>query len=225
MLTKGETILPDTPNRVAIKWSDIVAEEKKMQIQFSAADSLSKDPSIKLQQLQQLAQVGVIPRERIAQFMELPDLEGGYSLSNNAINAVLSVIRDCIENDNMEIPDYIPIPMLKNEIINTQLSLRAANYEKNKDDIDKLTELYKTAMKLELQVQYQQQADMMQQQAQQAGQTVQQETEAQMNGLDQVNNQLNDMQTGQGGLTGWDQQPYNSEQGSTNPAPQGGIGA
>ena len=222
---KGETILPDTPNRVAIKWSDIVAEEKKMQIQFSAADSLSKDPSIKLQQLQQLAQVGVIPRERIAQFMELPDLEGGYSLSNNAINAVLSVIRDCIENDNMEIPDYIPIPMLKNEIINTQLSLRAANYEKNKDDIDKLTELYKTAMKLELQVQYQQQADMMQQQAQQAGQTVQQETEAQMNGLDQVNNQLNDMQTGQGGLTGWDQQPYNSEQGSTNPAPQGGIGA
>ena len=45
---KGETILPDTPNRVAIKWSDIVAEEKKMQIQFSAADSLSKDPSIKV---------------------------------------------------------------------------------------------------------------------------------------------------------------------------------
>jgi hypothetical protein len=174
---KGETILPDTPNRVAIKWSDIVAEEKKMQIQFSAADSLSKDPSIKLQQLQQLAQVGVIPQERIAQFMELPDLEGGYSLSNNAINAVLSVIRDCIENDNMEIPDYIPIPMLKNEIVNTQLSLRAANYEKNKDDIDKLTELYKTAMKLELQVQAQQQMDAMQQQAQQADQAIQMQTE------------------------------------------------
>jgi hypothetical protein len=225
---KGETILPDTPNRVAIKWSDIVAEEKKMQIQFSAADSLSKDPSIKLQQLQQLAQVGVIPQERIAQFMELPDLEGGYSLSNNAINAVLSVIRDCIENDNMEIPDYIPIPMLKNEIVNTQLSLRAANYEKNKDDIDKLTELYKAAMKIEIQMQTQQQVDMMQQQAQQAGQGIEQQGQM----IGQMAEQIPggsggadmDMQT-KAGLTGWDGQPYNPSQAQTGPAPQGGIGA
>lgn len=203
---KEETILPDTPNRLDVRWRDIVDEEKKMQIQFSAADSLSKDPSTKLQQLQQLAQFGVIPQERIAQFMELPDLEGGYSLSNNAINAVLSVIRDCIESDNYEIPDYIPIPMLKTEIINTQLSLRAANYEKNVGDIDKLNKLYEQVMKTEMlsqaQIQVQQQTQMAEQEAQQIQMTADQQANQMIQPQDL------DMQTGQGGITGWDGRPY-----------------
>lgn len=218
---KDETILPDTPNRVDIKWRDIVDEEKKMQIQFSAADSLSKDPSTKLQQLQQLAQVGVIPQERIAQFMELPDLEGGYSLSNNAINAVLSVIRDCIESDSFEVPDYIPIPMLKTEIINTQLSLRAANFKKNNDDIEKLNQLYNAAVEMENQInqptpeeqmmaqqqqmlaeqQAQQQAMMAQQMAMQQGQVPPQGQPIDM-----------DMQSGQPGVTGWDGRTFDQAQ-------------
>lgn len=216
---KNDTILPDTPNRVSIKWSDIVSEEKKMQIQFSAADSLSKDPSVKLQQLQQLAAVGVIPRERIAQFMELPDLEGGYSLSNNAINAVLSVIRDCIENDNFDIPDYIPIDMLMTEIINTQLSLRAANYEKNKDDIDKLNELYNNAIKMQMTAAAQQQAEMMKQQQEQMQQQQYVQNMAQQGAQDgqalaQQKMAAPDMgmESGQPGLTGWDGRSYNQQQ-------------
>jgi hypothetical protein len=115
-----------------------------MVVQFSAADSLSKDPSTKLQQLQMLAQTGIIPQTRIAQFMELPDIQSGYSLSNNAINAVLTCINDCIEKDIFDVPDYIPFLMLKEEIINTQLSLKAAASAENdnKKDIEKLTKLY-----------------------------------------------------------------------------------
>ena len=116
-----------------------------MTIQFSAADSLSKDPAQKLQQLQQLAMAGIIPQSRIAQFMELPDLQAGYSLSNNAVNAVLTVIDDCIEKNNFNIPDFIPFTMLKEEIINTQLSLKAANSEGNEADIEKLNKLYAMA--------------------------------------------------------------------------------
>lgn len=213
---KDETILPDTPNRLDVKWRDIVDEEKKMQIQFSAADSLSKDPSTKLQQLQQLAQVGVIPQERIAQFMELPDLEGGYSLSNNAINAVLSVIRDCIESDNYDVPDYIPIPMLKTEILNTQLSLRAANFQKNQKDIEKLDRLYDTAVQMETEMNsptpeeqaMQEQQDMLAQQQQemmamaaQQQQPMQQPVPTDM-----------DMMTGQQGLTGWDGRTFDQAQ-------------
>jgi hypothetical protein len=117
-----------------------------MVIQFSAADSLSKDPSTKLQQLQMLAQTGIIPQTRIAQFMELPDIQSGYSLSNNAINAVLTCINDCIEKDKFDVPDYIPFLMLKEEIINTQLSLKAAASEQNDNmkDIEKLTRLYES---------------------------------------------------------------------------------
>ena len=215
---KEETILPDTPNRLDVRWGDIVDEEKKMQIQFSAADSLSKDPSTKLQQLQSLAQVGVIPQERIAQFMELPDLEGGYSLSNNAINAVLSVIRDCIESDNYDVPDYIPIPMLKTEIINTQLSLRAANFIKNQEDIEKLNQLYNTVVQMEQQMNQptpeeqamQQQQQMIQaQQAQMAQQQAAMQQQAMMGQPVPVDL---DMQTGQQGITGWDGRTFDQAQ-------------
>ncbi|VVB60772.1 Uncharacterised protein [uncultured archaeon] len=137
-----ENVLPKEKDIINIKWKEIVKEQDRMTIQFSGADSLSKDPSTKLQQLQALAQAGVIPSSHIAQFMEIPDINRGYSMSNNAINAVLSVIDDCINNDSFEVPEYIPFTMLKEEIINTQLSLRASNYQRNKDDIEKLTKLY-----------------------------------------------------------------------------------
>lgn len=213
---KEETILPDTPNRLDVRWGDIVDEEKKMQIQFSAADSLSKDPSTKLQQLQQLAQVGVIPQERIAQFMELPDLEGGYSLSNNAINAVLSVIRDCIESDNYDVPDYIPIPMLKTEIINTQLSLRAANFKRNQGDIEKLNQLYNVVVQMEQQMNQptpEEQQQMLQaQQAQMAEQQAAMQQQSMMAQQGQPVPVDLDMQTGQPGLTGWDGRTFDQAQ-------------
>ena len=141
-----DTILPEDNQRLSIQWKDIVEESNKMVVQFSAADSLSKDPSTKLQQLQMLAQTGIIPQTRIAQFMELPDIQSGYSLSNNAINAVLTCINDCIEKDVFEVPDFIPFTMLKEEIINTQLSLKAAASEHNDnlEDIAKLTKLYES---------------------------------------------------------------------------------
>lgn len=141
-----DTILPEDNQRLSIQWKDIVEESNKMVVQFSAADSLSKDPSTKLQQLQMLAQTGIIPTTRIAQFMELPDIQSGYSLSNNAINAVLTCINDCIEKDVFEVPDFIPFTMLKEEIINTQLSLKAAASEHNDnlEDIQKLTKLYES---------------------------------------------------------------------------------
>ena len=218
---KDETILPDTPNRLDVKWRDIVDEEKKMQIQFSAADSLSKDPSTKLQQLQQLAQVGVIPQERIAQFMELPDLEGGYSLSNNAINAVLSVIRDCIESDNYDVPDYIPIPMLKTEILNTQLSLRAANFQKNQKDIEKLDRLYDAAVQMETEMNsptpeeqaMQEQQDMLaQQQQEMMAMAAQQQQQQPMQPQQAPISPDMDMMTGQQGITGWDGRTFDQAQ-------------
>jgi hypothetical protein len=70
-----DDILPENQKRVNLKWKDIVEEYENMSIQYSGADALSKDPATKLQQLQVLAQSGVIPTEKIAQLMEIPDLE------------------------------------------------------------------------------------------------------------------------------------------------------
>jgi hypothetical protein len=139
---QDENILPEIATRVSMKWSDLVKESNNMNIQYSSADNLSKDPSTKLQQLQQLAMAGVIPAARISQLMQIPDLEMGYSLSNNAIDAVMAVIKDCIENDNFDVPEFIPFELLKEEIINTELALTSGGYGRNKADIKKLEMLY-----------------------------------------------------------------------------------
>lgn len=139
---KDSEVLPSSKYRCSIKWSDVLREVDNMNIQFSGADNLSKDPSTKLQQLQQLATAGVIPAARISQLMQIPDLEMGYSLANNAIEAVMEVIKNCVENDDFDIPAYVPFELLKEEIINTLLSLTSANKEKNKEDINKLCKLY-----------------------------------------------------------------------------------
>jgi hypothetical protein len=57
----------------------------------------------------------------------------------------LSVIDDCLENDNFDIPDYIPNQMLLEEIMNTCLSLKSANNPENDADIQKLMQLYQAA--------------------------------------------------------------------------------
>lgn len=139
---KEADILPPDRIRRTIKWADIVEETNKLIIQYSGADSLSKDPSTKLQQLQTLATAGIIPVSRISQFLEIPDLQSGYSMSNNAINAVMTIIENCLEKDVFDVPEYIPFGMLKEEIINTQLSLASANFEGNQKDIEKLNELF-----------------------------------------------------------------------------------
>lgn len=143
-----EDILPPNRLRKSIQWKDIVEARDLMTIQFSAAQALSKDPSTKLQQLQALYAAGLIPQSRIAQLMDLPDLQLGYTLANNAINAVLTVIDDCIERDIFDVPDYVPSQMLQEEILNTQLSLKAASTEgDNDEDIEKLNKLYEIVMK------------------------------------------------------------------------------
>lgn len=142
MVPEDADILPTDRVREELTWADIKAATKQMNIQYSGANALSKDPEVKLRQLTMLQQSGIVPRSRIATLMEVPDLEAGYSISNNALNATLAVIDDCIFKDKYDIPFFIPIDMLKEEIANTMLSLQAADSEGNKEDISKLKRLY-----------------------------------------------------------------------------------
>lgn len=141
----NDSILPPTIWRRTITWKDIVEASAKFSIQFSAAEFLSNDPSIKIQQIQALVNGGYISRQRGSSLMQIPDLEQGYSLANNALNAVLAVIDDCLERNIFDVPDYIPTQLLLEEILNTCLSLRSASRPENARDIQKLMLLYKTA--------------------------------------------------------------------------------
>ena len=139
-------ILPTDRVREELTWADIKSATKQMNIQYSGANALSKDPETKLKQLQMLQQAGIVPRARIATLMEVPDLEAGYSVANNALNATLAIIDDCLQKDTYEVPAWIPQDLLKEEILNTMLSLTAADNEGNREDIMKLKRLYEVVM-------------------------------------------------------------------------------
>lgn len=137
-------ILPDDISRANIKWADIINARNNMKIQFSAAQSLSKDPSEKLKQLVALSQAGVIPQSHIATLMELPDLQSGYNIANNAFNAVYTFIDEVLENGVPDfIPEYLPTDkngLLETEVTNTILSLAVKPVE-NAREIDILKQL------------------------------------------------------------------------------------
>ena len=148
-----EDILPADTVRANITWADIIEARNNMKIQFSAAQSLSKDPSEKLKQLTALAQSGVIPQSHIATLMELPDLQSGYNLANNAFNAVYTFIDEVIKNGVPEtIPEYLPTDkgqLLETEVINTMLSL-AVKPQDNATEIETLKQLLAKIQEVQL---------------------------------------------------------------------------
>lgn len=146
---QDDSILAEAATRSGIKWRELTKLKKQMTIQFSAADNLSKDPSTKLQQLTLMAKSGIIPQERIAQYMDIPDLESGFSLAQNAANACQRVIESCIKDDVYDVPEFVPFSMLKSEIINTQLALTAAAGKGYEEQVEKLTTLFKTITNVE----------------------------------------------------------------------------
>ena len=157
-----EDILPQGTNRANIKWADIIEARDNLKIQFSAANSLSKDPSEKLKQLVALAQAGVVPQSHIASLMELPDLQSGYNIANNAFNAVYTFIDEVIKNGVPDsIPEYLPTDkggLLETEIVNTILSLAVKPVE-NANEIEILKNLF--AKLQEVQVNSQTNAEML----------------------------------------------------------------
>lgn len=143
-----ESILPNNSYRKDYKWFDVKQVIDSLQLQSTAADGLSKDPATKAQQIAMLVQTGAIPQSRVASLLEIPDASQGYSLVNNAVNAVMRVIDDCIDEDKYDIPDFIPSDMLKSEIISTMLSLYAGS---NADEyINKLKQLFQAVIDKEV---------------------------------------------------------------------------
>lgn len=144
-------ILPEDKTRFEGTWEDVREAAWKFNIQYSAADLISKDPATKLQTIQQYIQMGAISQSQAIQLLEIPDLEAGYSLAGNATSAVHAIINDCLtkEDFDYEVPSYVPFTLLKEEIVNVQLSLKGANRVDNQPDIDKLQKLYDKATELE----------------------------------------------------------------------------
>lgn len=141
-------VLPADNNRFPIKWGDIQNEYFKMKIQFSSMDFFSKDPEQKSKEIGALIEKGIISASHAARYYDSVDLDAAYSFANNSLNAVEAVINQAIVNKDFNIPTFVPIDLLCEEIVNTMLSLKAVENEQNAIDIISLQNLYNEAVKL-----------------------------------------------------------------------------
>lgn len=140
-----EDILPSDLNRMPIKWGDLIAIKNKTKITFNALNYLSKDPSTRMAQIDNLEAKGYINKNQAMSYYNIPDADSAYNYANVSYNAVQEIISEALYAQDYTIPDYVPIDLLKQEIVTTMLSLRAVQNESNLESIQRLEDLYKEA--------------------------------------------------------------------------------
>lgn len=64
-----------------IKWSDVAMDEDQYVVRVAATSALSKDPAQRLEVIEQLAGMGMLPREKFLELLGLPDLEGALEMA------------------------------------------------------------------------------------------------------------------------------------------------
>lgn len=110
-------ILPKSIDTADYTWDNIRKQRDLFKIQFSAASALSKDPATKIQQIMQLTQIGLITTDKVAMYLDSPDLEDAYRGASAVQDAIDFTINNAIEQGIYEIPDYVGYQQLLTQII------------------------------------------------------------------------------------------------------------
>lgn len=131
-------ILPKSVDTADYSWEDIRKQKDLFKIQFSAASALSKDPATKIQQIMQLTQVGLITTDKVALYLDSPDLEDVYRGASAIQDAIDATINNAIEKDVYDIPDYVGYQQLLTQIIIEENKLYSSNDTKAIEKVEKL---------------------------------------------------------------------------------------
>jgi hypothetical protein len=135
MLPDDSDILPAEANRSGYTWKDVKEQAGLINIQFSAQNMLSKDPSKRLEQIMQLSQVGLIPPGQIGRFLEMPDLNEVFNIMTAAQDAVDKVIQLAVEENYFNIPKFVSYDLLGKSITAIQNQLLGAYTKDNQETL------------------------------------------------------------------------------------------
>jgi len=118
-------ILPKSNAHKGIKWKDIKKARESYQIQFSAGSALSKDPSTKIEQIQQMQAIGIDVKDILPTLLEIPDLEKAYSVNTASYDYVQSIIQKTCDDGNIDFVPIVDLQMLYREAVRWMLRLSA----------------------------------------------------------------------------------------------------
>lgn len=120
-------ILPNSVDTSSYSWDDIRKQKDLFKVQFSAMSILSKNPQTRVQQIMQLTQLGLITADKIAVYLDSPDLEDAYKSASSISDAVSACIEKAVTKGEIDIPDYIGYQQLLTEIISTENKMYASS--------------------------------------------------------------------------------------------------
>jgi len=120
-------ILPGQMGREKVTWGSLKQQAKKYTIQFTAGSALSKDPAVKLDQVQKLVAAGMIEPEMAANYLDLPDLQGAYNAMTAAYDYVQKIVEDAAREGKLDYLPVIPLQMLRKHTVVTIARLKEAN--------------------------------------------------------------------------------------------------
>lgn len=135
-------ILPKQVGRSRLKWKEIKKERDSFTIQFSASSSLSKEPKVKMEQLEKLVSMGIIPQQAVARYMEMPDLESAYGVQTASFDYNVSLIGKAVKGEDYKVNPLTDLQGLYVETINEILRLLTA--DDKQDYVDRATKLLET---------------------------------------------------------------------------------
>lgn len=120
-----EDILPKRSGRADIKWKDIKQERESYNIQFSASSALSKDPMVKMQQIEKLLAMRIIDQSLASSLLDMPDLEAAYDINAASYDDCQKVIERAAEQGKTDHFEVINLQQLYAQTANTLLRLDA----------------------------------------------------------------------------------------------------
>jgi len=138
-------ILPKEDGRSKVTYGEVRKQMAKMHIQFSAASNLSKDPKTKLEQIYIMDQMGLINPNMKASLLEIPDLEGAFSISTASYEYCQAVIQRAVEHEDYEYFPLVDLKQLFGEVQNAILRFDGAGDSDSKV-LDRLATLLKKVM-------------------------------------------------------------------------------
>lgn len=109
-------ILPADKYQSTMTWAALKEQNNLYKVQYSAATSLSKEPSERAKQIIQMSQIGLITPSKAAELMDMPDLTDAYTDAEAMEMAVAAVINNAVEYDLYEVPAYVSLTSLAREI-------------------------------------------------------------------------------------------------------------
>jgi len=115
---ENENILPNKIGTAAITWGQIKKEAKNYSMQFGASSALSKDPKVKMEQIEKMKSMGFIKDEAVmASLMDIPDLERAYSVETASLDVCERIIERAIEQDVYDFYESVNLEQLYNLIV------------------------------------------------------------------------------------------------------------